>query len=325
MVFSAACVIAVFLLFFHLRYVALLAYAAVLAAVIFSAVANMIVSRVPVPRGFVVILVPLILLGLIGGVVSLVGTEVASQFSELRERLPAILDRLEEYLPNGSIEDTVADNIPDGSTVAGWLTALANGLSSAVTGLLVALLGGIYLASNPALYRRGLAALFKSEVQGDVYAILDKLYVGLKNWLLGQLLSMAIVGTMVYGGLTVLGVPGAAALALLAALFEFIPVIGPFIAAIPAILAALTVSPQLALYTTGFFVVLQQIEGNIIAPIVMRHAVAIPPAITLLILLMIATMFGPLGIILGGPLTVALFILVRELWVVRAVGNTLED
>lgn len=325
MALAAASVIAAFLLLFHLRFVALLAFAAVLAAVIFSAVANMIVARLPVPRGLVVVLVPLALVALIGGVVSLVGAEVASQFTELRERLPGMLDRAEEYLPSGSVEDTLAANLPDGSTLAGWITALADGLTSAVSGLLVALLGGIYLGSSPKVYRQGLAALFKNGTQDDVLAILDKLYRGLKNWLLGQLLSMAIIGTMVYGGLTLLGVPGAVALALLAALFEFIPVIGPFIAAIPAILAALTVSPQLALYTTGFFVVLQQIEGNIIAPIVMRHAVAIPPAITLVSLLMIAALFGPLGIILGGPLTVALFILVREVWVIRAVGNTLDD
>jgi predicted PurR-regulated permease PerM len=321
MTLSAAGVIAVLLFLFTVRQVALLAYAAVLAAVIFSAIANAVCRRVPLPRGLVVLLAPLVLLGIIGLVATLVGNEAAAQFADLRDRLPAVLDRLDQYLPNGTAEETIADNMPDGSTVAGWVTSVANLLSSAVTGILFAVLGGIYLAANPETYRVGLAALFPEKAGSEVADVLMKLYDGLKHWLLGQLASMAIIGVLVYIGLTLLDVPGALALALLAALLEFIPLIGPFIAAIPPILAALTVSPQLALYTAGFFLVLQQIEGNVLAPIIMKHAVAIPPAVTLVSLLMIGALFGPLGIILGGPLTVAIFIAVRELWVLRVMGH----
>ncbi|MGY6552403.1 MAG: AI-2E family transporter [Erythrobacter sp.] len=321
MTLSAAGVIIVLLLLFTLRQVVLVGFAAVLAAVIFSAIANAVCRRVPLPRGVIVLLAPLGLIAIMAAVIGLVGSEITSQFDDLRARIPAVLSELDKYFPDGTLEDAVAANLPDSSTVAGWLSALAGLLSSAITGLIVALLGGIYLAANPATYRRGLAALFSKTVEGDVKDFLIKLYEGLKNWLLGQLVSMAIVGTLVYAGLTLLGVPGAIALALLAALFEFIPVIGPFIAAIPPILAALTVSPQLALYTALFFVVLQQIEGNVLAPIVMKHAVSIPPAVTLLSLLVIGTLFGPLGVILGGPLTVVIFIAVRELWVMRVMGH----
>jgi predicted PurR-regulated permease PerM len=321
MALSAAGVIAVLLLLFSLRQVALLAYAAVLAAVIFSALANAISRRVPLSRGVMVLLVPIGLIALVAGIMALVGSEAAGQFADLRDRIPAMVESVEGLLPNGSLEETLQNNMPASDVIAGWITGFANLVSSAVTGTVLGLLGGIYLASNPADYRRGLAAMFSKNVQDDVYDILLKLYTGLKNWLLGQLASMAIVGTLVYIGLTVLGVPGAIALALLAGLLEFIPLIGPFIAAIPPILAALTVSPQLALYTAGFFLVLQQIEGNVLAPIIMKHAVSIPPAVTLLSLVVIGTLFGPLGVILGGPLTVAAFILVRELWVDRVMGH----
>jgi predicted PurR-regulated permease PerM len=325
MTLSAGGVVAVLFLLYSLRQVALLAYAAVLAAVIFSALANALSRRLPLPRGLVVVLVPIALIGIIAAVMALVGSEASAQFRDLRDRIPEMVDTIEGLLPNNSIERTLRENLPGSEVIAGWVAGLASLLTSAVTGIVLGLLGGIYLASNPESYRRGLAALFTSHAHADVYDILIKLYTGLKNWLLGQLASMVIVGTLVYIGLTVLGVPGAVALALLAGLLEFIPLIGPFIAAIPPILAALTVSPQLALYTAGFFVVLQQIEGNLLAPIIMKHAVSIPPAITLLSLLMIGTLFGPLGVILGGPLTVAGFIAVRELWVIRIMGHDEDE
>jgi predicted PurR-regulated permease PerM len=321
MTLSAAGVIGALLLLFSLRRVALLAYAAILAAVIFSALANAVSRRTPLPRGLMVLVVPIVLIAIIALVVSLAGSEAASQFDDLRERLPSVLDSLDKYLPNGTAEETIAENMPDGSTVAGWITVIADLIRSAVTGIIVALLGGIYLAANPQTYRNGLGALFPQSLQDSVSDVLTKLYEGLKHWLLGQLASMAIIGTMVYIGLAVLGVPGALALALLAGLLEFIPLVGPFIAAVLPILAALTVSPQLALYTAGFFLVLQQIEGNLLSPIIMKHAVSIPPAVTLLSLLVIGALFGPLGLLLGGPLTVAGFIMVRELWVDRVMEH----
>lgn len=321
MTLSAGGVVAVLLLLFSLRQVVLLAYAAVLAAVIFSALANALSRRLPLPRGLCVVLVPIVLLGLVAGVMALVGSEAAAQFRDLRDRIPEMVTQVEDLLPNNSLERTIRENLPASDVIAGWVTGFASLVTSAATGILLGLLGGIYLASNPESYRRGFAALFSDNVQSEVYDVLIKLYVGLKNWLLGQLVSMAVVGTLVYIGLTLLGVPGAIALALLAGLLEFIPLIGPFLSAIPPILAALTVSPQLALYTAGFFVVLQQIEGNVLAPIIMKHAVSIPPAVTLLSLMVIGTLFGPLGLILGGPLTVAAFITIRELWVIRTMGH----
>ncbi len=125
-------------------------------------------------------------------------------------------------------------------------------------------------------------------------------------WVRGQLILMGTMGAATGIAYTVLGVPSALLLALIAALTEAIPIVGPLLGAIPAVLVAATVSPQLALVVAGVYVVLQLIEGNVLVPMVMRNSVGISPLLVLLSLLVGAAVGGFLGAFLAVPVVASI-------------------
>jgi len=119
--------------------------------------------------------------------------------------------------------------------------------------------------------------------------------------------------------LTVIGVPSALTLALLAALLEFVPFIGPILSAIPAVLLAFVQGPEMALWTLLLFFIVQQIEGNLLEPMVQQRAVDLPPVLLLFALAAGGLLFGTVGIILASPLTVVLYVMVKRLYVQEAL------
>ena len=143
----------------------------------------------------------------------------------------------------------------------------------------------------------------------------------LRLWLRGQLLAMVVVGVLTGVGLWLIEVPSAFALGLLAGLLEFIPFAGPVLSAIPGVLLALVISPELALGTIVVYVAVQQFEGNVLQPIVQRYAVDLPPVVLLFSLLAFGTLFGVIGVIFAAPLTVVAYVLVKRLYVQEALGT----
>jgi predicted PurR-regulated permease PerM len=132
---------------------------------------------------------------------------------------------------------------------------------------------------------------------------------------------MAAVGVATGIGLWLVGADNALAFALLAALLEFIPFIGPILAAIPAILIAAAIDPQMALWVAGVYLVVQQLEGNVFSPLLQQWAVDLPGAVLLFSLLAMGTLFGALGVIFAAPLTVVLYVLVKKLYVREALDT----
>jgi predicted PurR-regulated permease PerM len=145
--------------------------------------------------------------------------------------------------------------------------------------------------------------------------IMDSVTHQLGSWVRGQVLLMFVIGTGTYIGLVALGIPYALPLALLAGFLEFIPNLGPTIAAIPAVLVAfLMVNPLVGCLTVAFYLLIQQIENNFIVPGIMKNAVDVQPLTTILLLLIGFELKGVLGAILSVPLYVAIRCVVRFLW-----------
>ena len=118
--------------------------------------------------------------------------------------------------------------------------------------------------------------------------------------------------------------PSALALGLIAGVTEFVPIIGPVIGAIPALLLAFTEDWNTVLWTLAVFVVVQQIENNVIMPLVAGAAVAVPPAVGLFAVVAIGVLFGPLGLLLGYPLAIVIDVAVRRLYVRETLGEDVE-
>ena len=135
----------------------------------------------------------------------------------------------------------------------------------AVSALLLAVVGGVYLAVDPATHRRGIVALLPRSQHRRAEDFLETCGRALDGWLLATLASMAAVGTMVGLGAWALGLPAPVALALFATLTEIVPVVGPIIGAVPALLVALGQGGDTFLWTVLLFVAVQQVEANLLA------------------------------------------------------------
>jgi predicted PurR-regulated permease PerM len=127
------------------------------------------------------------------------------------------------------------------------------------------------------------------------------------------------VGAAVALGLTLLGMPMPLALGLIAGLLEFVPFFGPIISGTLAVLVAFGQGPAQALYVALLFLVIQQIEGNVLVPLVQRWAVKLAPALTVAGVLVFGTLFGIAGVVFATPLLVVCTVLVRELYVERVL------
>ena len=143
----------------------------------------------------------------------------------------------------------------------------------------------------------------------------------LRRWLVGQSLLAACVALLTGAGLMLLGAPFAIALGLLAGLMEFVPYIGPFVAAVPAILVGFAEGPQLALKIALLFLVIQMLESYVLAPLIQHKAVYLPPAAILFAQVLMGAIVGALGVAVATPLAAAVMVAVSMLYVEDALGD----
>jgi predicted PurR-regulated permease PerM len=140
-------------------------------------------------------------------------------------------------------------------------------------------------------------------------------------WLKGQMLASLCIAVMTLVGLLLLGVPSAFALALIAGVLDFIPYIGPFLAAVPGVLVGFSQGPMFALYTAGVFMVVQQIQSNVVQPMIQKSSVDMPPAVLLFALIATGMLFGVPGVLLATPMTIVGCILVQHLYIGGLLGR----
>lgn len=186
------------------------------------------------------------------------------------------------------------------------------GVFSNVVALFTILVISFYL-----LLERKHLELHLAEFMGEkgakmLISIISKVEERLGAWLRGQLTLMLVIGLSTYIGLVFLGIPFVLPLAILAGILEIVPIIGPIISAIPAVILALTISPLLAVATAVLYFVIQQLENNLLVPMVMRQAVGLPPLVTITALMIGAKLAGVTGAILAVPVVVTVETLFSE-------------
>src|SRR5262249_18061117 len=157
------------------------------------------------------------------------------------------------------------------------LADVATLFTGTLANVVLLVLMGLYLALDPGLYLRGFVRLWPPRLRPLIADALGAAARGLRGWMLGQAVAMVLVGVTVAVGLLAMGMPLALALGLIAGLFEFVPYFGAIAAALLAVLVAFAQGPSAALYVALFFLVVQQLEGNLLMPLVQRWAVHLPP------------------------------------------------
>jgi len=318
----AVIVIGIALLLWNLRGLFLLVFGAALVSVILNIVAEPIRERLRAPDWLALLGAVLIVAGVIVAAFWTFGAQVTRQAQALGEMIPAAWTAMEARLDAWGMGEAVREwtaTLGAGGGVVSNLGNLAVSVGNGIADTLLVVVGGIYLAAQPELYRVGMIKLVPERGRALAAQALEASGRALRLWLLGRMVSMAVVGLLTWIGLMIIGVPSALALGLIAALLEFVPFIGPILAAVPAILLAFAQSPETAVWTALLFLAIQQFEGNLLEPLVQQRAVEMPPALLLFALVAGGLVFGIVGVILAAPLTVVLFVLVKRLYVQEAL------
>lgn len=314
-------VAAALLLAWHVAPVLLLVFGGVLLAVLLRGLADLLVryARLGERLALLLVVIGLLLLTLIA--LSAIAPPLLEGVQQLTAELPKALQRLRTYLQDRPWAQTLLDwlaGAASGGLPPGTLMGIAGVFSTAVGvvgGALIVFALGIYLAASPSVYLSGLVHMVPTARQARLREWLQALGIGLRWWLIGQFSSMLTVGVLTYAGLSLLGVPAALTLAVLAGLLTFIPFLGPFFSAVPAVLMALVESFTLGLYVVGLYLVVQAAEGYVITPVIQRWAIYMPPAVLLVAQLILGVWLGFLGVLLATPLTLVLLITVQMFYV----------
>lgn len=321
------------LLAWQIKDVLLVAFAGFIVAVFLDGCA-LAVSRVTrLGRGWALTVAIVLLLALtaLGGLLLL--PSVATQVNELLSRVPQFLNDAQAAIEATAWGRSVLDSLPappdmGNDDLSGLFAGVGSTLSITVNTIAMALLAvtvGVFFAAQPRLYRRGLLLLVPRRFEERAKELLSEVTGTLQAWLIGQAIAMFAVAVLTTLGLMIAGVPLALALGIIAGLLDLIPLFGPLVAAVPAILIGLTNGFLTGVWAAVVSIVVQQIEANVIQPLVQRRAVKIPPAILLLALIVMGRLFGFLGILLATPFVAVMLLLVKHLYVEGLLDKQPEE
>lgn len=299
-------------------------FAGILFATILSSAAAQIERFTPLAPPWSLVLATTLIALLAVAFMLLVGFQISEQFASLVEQLPQYIASVGDQLGMQDLEQRMTRRLEEVSADTGLLgtvTSYASSTIAAITSIVLILIIGIYLAINPQDYLRGFLLLVPSSHTEKIHDTMVNIGFALRQWLGGQLIIMIIVGTMVSVGLWVIGLPSALALGFMAGVAEFIPVLGPILAAAPAILIAFSQGWETLFWVIGLFLVVQQLEGYLITPLVQRKAVHLPPVLTILSIVGFGTLLGLPGIVMAAPLAVTMMVAIERLYVREALGK----
>jgi len=360
-VLIVAAVVLLLLLLWALQAALLVVFAGIVIAVLLQALARPLQRRLGLPHGWALALVALALIALLGAAGYAMGGQVRAQVSDLSGRLPAAISKVATPLglhlpwidkvvaPTAGVPAATgrapADSPPVGTaagrpaaaaeqgsgvglstvgTVAQEALGLGAGVLNALSALVVAVVGGFFLAADPLMYRRGVAMLLPWRLRGRALRAMVACGRALRLWMGAQLVSMVFVGVLSGLGTWQLGLPAPLALGLFAGLCNVVPFLGAFVGAVPAIMLGLAAGTSTALWTSLLYLVVQQLEGNVVTPMAQRSLVSLPPAMLVFAVIAIGLLFGLPGVVLATPITVCVFVLVKMLYVRQTLGTPTE-
>ncbi len=260
-----------------------------------------------IPHALRLTIIVTALLGLILGFIAFTGVTLAAQAQQLSSTVDVQIARLVATARSYGLA------IDSDHSLLARLQSLLNGhfdqvaafLGSAIGGLgglLFTLAMGVYVAAEPRLYERGVEWLTPVSMRGEVHDTMAEMATVLRRWVAGRLLTMAIEGSFIFIGLTIVGVPLAGLLALVSGMLAFIPNLGAMISGALIVAVGFSVGPIEGLWAIGIYLAVQLIEGNVLTPLIEKRAVDLAPAVVLAAQLLFGILFGILGVALADPI-----------------------
>ncbi|MCP1675428.1 putative PurR-regulated permease PerM [Natronocella acetinitrilica] len=304
----------------------LLVFAAVLLAVGLDGLSRSIAGWLPVSRGWALLGVTIGIAAVIIGSLGMSAAGLVQQFREVSETVLDFAERVHAWLTELGMMTMMEDmNVENGvlSGAAGETAAHIMTAFGAVASLIILVVLTLFLAAKPGLYRQGAIRLVPPDKRELVDNTLSAVAHALRWWFLGQFVSMALLGGTVALGLFALGIDLWFALGVLTALLTFIPFIGPIMAAVPIVAVGFTEGMQTGLIVLVGYFVIQNIEGNVVVPMIQHKAVNLAPALLISVQVLFGLVFGAVGLILAAPLTIVAMVSVQKLWVEHTLGDKL--
>jgi predicted PurR-regulated permease PerM len=296
----------------YARTAILLAFAGILLAIVFYGASRALAEITRLPRLLTLAVVVLSTALFLVIVFAAAGPTLAQQISQLAHAIAAGAATLTKQIASFADQAAILQNIDLVEVVGKFLspwgiatTSVAVSIVGVFSAGLIVLFFGIYFAADPDTYVDIVARISPPHRRGAILEVMYETGERLRRWLIGQGISMAVIGSLTYVGLLILGVPIAFVLALFAGLAGFLPYLGPIIGAIPMVLVAGGESLDLALWVVGLYVIIQFLESYLLTPLIQARAVSLPPAVVILSQLVLGAVFGLLGLALATPLAAA--------------------
>jgi predicted PurR-regulated permease PerM len=310
-------------------------------------------ERIHIKRAIGAPLVILVSVGLLVAGGALMAPSLQRQTQQLATELPKIVDQADRWLQRTPAKALVEPQQPQqpqpqqpqkagqqqqqqqegglkgqlGKELRGsfkFLFPIVSSVFGAIGGLVLVIFIAMYIGAAPGLYREGVLHLVPHRSRDRATEVLETLGKTLRQWLIARLIAMVLIGSITGGALALLGVRGAAALGVLAGLLEFVPFFGPIASAVPALGIAMLDSPQKALYVLILYLVMQQLEGNVITPLLLERRLDIPPVLTVVTVAALGVVFGVIGMLIAEPLLAAVLVTTKMLYVNDVVGDEVK-
>ncbi|MDD5072116.1 MAG: AI-2E family transporter [Patescibacteria group bacterium] len=281
--------------------------------------------RKKIPRGIGIILIYFVLFIAIGSSLYLIIPPIASQIKELSVTFPHYLEKVisgatafKEYAYQHGILDSIKSGLGDFGTnldkAAGGVFSTVSGIMGGVISFFLILVMTFYMVVEESAMKKIIWSLAPEEYQPYIMQLTSRMQRKIGLWLRGQLILSLIIFVLTFLGLSILGVNYALTLALIAGLTEFIPYLGPILAAIPAVFLAFTQSPMLALFTLGLYYIIQLMENHIIVPKLMQKVVGLNPIVSIVVLLVGFKVAGIIGAIISLPVATAVGVFLKDMF-----------
>jgi len=220
-----------------------------------------------------------------------------------------------------SLGQGIADQL---GGAARHLFGFASSTVAVLGGLVLILFVAIFVAIDAETYQDGLMHLFPHKARRRAREVLTATAAMLRRWLFTQFISMVLVGVLTAVVLLIMGIEAAVALGIIAGILEFVPIAGPIMASIPAIAMGFLDGPEKAVYVALAYVVIQQIESNLLYPLLMKKGLELPPVLTIFTQGVLATVFGFIGLLVAVPMLAAAIVPIKMLYVRDVVGDDVK-
>ena len=306
-----------FYLLLNLADIILILFIVVILTAALSPLVDSIKAKLNIPRLMAILLIYLGLLAFVALVGYLIIPPVVEQIQNISQNLPEYVKRISLFFSTFNEGAITSNNgLQSASSTLGefanTLLKSATSFFGGMTTVFYVLVLTLFLLLEEDGIRRFFVSLLPISQKAYVVEVSRKIADKMGSWVIGQISLMGIIALVTTLGLWILQVPYALTLGIIAGILEIIPTIGPIIAAIPAIFIAYLASPVIAVLVLVFYIVVQQLENQILVPKVMQKAIGVSPFVILVALLIGGKLAGILGIILSVPTIAAISVISHE-------------